>query len=276
MSTIRFYRYLMKKLLLSWRMLAVLLGSLLIMDTFLAPLRTYCREMNVKMTPWGFALIWENRYVGMSFLLIYIFAVAVIPEDRGRDCYIISRIGVSRWVCGQSLFLITFAWIYTFSLVIIQNVLLLGFLEFSPEWGNGWASLTDGNIIERFQIYTMASYLGVSNYKPLQANLLIILIMGLLLGMTGMLVFWLNLYSRFAGAFGGTVMILLSLGVDWKRWLLPFSPLSWLSFSKHYRISEPENPTLTYILGMLFLFTLLFWFAAVFRANATQENNRRK
>lgn len=271
-----YYLFLLKTQMISWRMFSVMLISILTMDTFLAPVRVYCRQLQVKMSQWGFALIWHNKYVGMCFLLIYVFAVAVFPQNRKKDCYIISRIGVSGWAMGQSMFLVTSGWIYTIFLWIVQNLLLLNSMEFQTDWGKGWGTLANSEVIMEYDIYTTVPYLVISNYSPVYANLLVFLIFGLLLGMLGVMVFWLNFYSKTAGPLLASGLIFLSLAAAQKTQLHRFSPVSWIRLDSHYRILNPEQPSVGYILAMLILGTILFILLARFRALATQENNRRK
>lgn len=272
----RYYLFLLKTQIISWRMFAIMLISILTMDTFLAPLRVYSRELNVKMSQWGFALIWHNKYVGMCFLLIYIFAVAVFPEHRKKDCYIISRIGVSGWTVGQSLYLVSFGWIYALFLWLTQNFLLLNIMEFQTGWGKGWGTLGNSQIIMEYGIYTTVPYRVIANYSPIHANLLVFLLLGLLLGMLGVMVFWLNFYSKVAGPLCASGIIFLSLAAAQKTKLNRFSPVSWIRLDSHYRILNPEQPSVGYILTMLILWTILFLLLARFRALETQENNRRK
>lgn len=273
-SVRRYYFYLLRRHLISWRMLAVLVVTVLTMDAFMMPIRNYCQEIEVKMSQWGFVLLWNNKYIGLCFLLIFVFASAIFPEDRAKERYIITRIGVSKWVSGQVLYLITFSWIYTFIMYICLNVLLLNVMEFIPNWGQGWGTLTNSNIIAAFNIYTTVPYLVISNYDPIYANVLVVFIMGLLLGMMSMLMFWLNFYSKIIGPIITSAVILLDMAVNKDVRLLKYSPVSWLRLDMHYRITNTEQPTVRYIVMMLILLTLLFVLLAKVTANQTQENGK--
>lgn len=277
MSSIRRYYFcLLRKHLISWRMLAVVVISVLTMDTFMMPIRNYCNKMEIKMSPWGFALIWDNKYIGLCFLLIYIFAAAIFPGDRIQERYIIARIGVSKWRVGQAMYLVTLGWLYTFFLYVCQNILLWNVMEFISEWGLGWGTLSNSNVILEYNIYTTVPYLVISNYHPVYANMLVVIIMGLLLGMLGMLMFWLNFYSKIMGSVIASAVIFLGMAASRNTALLMYSPTSWIRLDGHYRITNTEQPTVIYIIGMLILLTLLFFILAGMTANQTQENGRRK
>lgn len=271
-----YYCHLLRRHLISWRMFAVLVVTILTMDAFIAPIRDYCRMLKVKMSPWGFALLWDNKYILLCFMLIFIFASAIFPEDRAKDRYTIARIGISKWASAQALYLITFGWIYTFMIYGCLNLLLLNVMEFIPNWGLGWGTLINSNVILEFNIYTTVPYLVISNYEPLYANMLVVIIMGLLLGMMGMLLFWLNCYSKIAGPIITSAVLLLDMAVNKNIRILRYSPASWLRLDMHYRITNPEQPTVTYIVVMLILLTLLFSKLAKVTIEQTQENGRRR
>lgn len=271
-----YYKYLMRRVLLSWRMLAVLLAVILTMDTFLSPVRAYCKSTGKTLGPWGFALIWNNKYVILCFLLIYIFAVSNFPESREKERYFIARIGLSDRVGAQACFLVTFGWIYAGVLYIVSVLMILGPLEWTNEWGSGWISLADRNVIMKYGMYITMPGRVLSNYAPYQANLLVFVIMVLLLGMTGMLILWLNFYSRTAGSLAASAMVFVCLAAERYINLYRYSPASWLQLDYHYSMINPKRPTKEYIISVLLVLTVLFFMLAKTRANHTQENNRRR
>jgi len=275
-KVLSYYNYLMRRVLLSWRMLAVLLVTILTMDTFLSPIRSYCKSTGKTLGPWGFALIWNNKYVILCFLLIYIFAVSHFPESREKERYFIARIGVSDWVGAQACFLVAFGWIYAGVLYVVSILVTFGALEWTKEWGSGWISLADYNVVIQYKMYITMPGRVLSNYAPYQANLLVFVIMGLLLGMIGMLVMWLNFYSRTVGSLAASAVVFAGLAAERYMNLYRYSPANWLQLDKHYSMINPERPTKEYIIAVLFVLTALFFMLAKTRANHTQENNRRR
>lgn len=275
-SIMRYYCYLLRRHLVSWRIFAVLIVTLLTMDAFFMPIRSYCQNLEIKMSQWGFALLWNNKYISLCFILIFVFASAIFPENKARDRYVITRIGVSKWTLGQALYLITFGWLYTLVICLCMNLLLINVIEFSPDWGLGWGTLINDNVIAEFNIYTTVPYLIISNYTPLYANILVIFIMGLLLGMLSMLMLCLNFYSKIAGPVVTSAIVFLDMAANKNTRLLKYSPVSWIRLDSHYKIMNTDQPTVIYIIGMLSLLTLLFLMLAKITANRTQENGRRK
>ena len=269
-----YYRHLFRRSLLSWRMLSVALLTILTMDVFLAGLRDYCHDAGVRLSQWGFAFLWINKYVVLSFLLIYIFAVSNFPLDRERERYSIARMGVSRWVAAQGLYLITFGWIYTALLLVLQGMLLSGVTQWADGWGEGWAMVSGG--VGGYDMYVSVPYQVLSNYAPLEANLLVTVILGLLLGMLAILVLWMNLYFRAAGAIAGGAVIFLGLAADKLGGLLQYSPTSWIQLGYHYNVMKPWQPKPGYIVTLLVLLTVLELIMAKLRVEHTQENNRRR
>lgn len=275
-SVITYYKYLLKRNLLSWRMLSVVLITILISDAFFAPVRTYCENTSVKVSQWGFAVMWDNKYVLLCYLLIFIYGIAHVPQDRCKERYMISRMGTTRWVYGQVLYIYTFAWLYVILVVIIEDLLLLPVLEWNDKWGNGWIGLTNFDIAYNNGVLVSVSQAVISNYTPLEATIQVFVIMGLMLGMLGSLIFFLNLYSRVLGPLIASAMAFMGLAARKDSRLFRYSVVSWLQLDCHYTSMHTDYPTLTYIFVVLILASALFVILTKIRINSTQENNRRK
>ncbi len=273
---LKFYANVTRRSLLSWRMFSAVLLTVMTMDCFLMSIRKYCVSQGVKMTQWGFALIWNNKYVGLCFLLIFIYAVSNFPLDREKERYYIARLGVSKWIAAQGLYVLSFGWLYTAFLFALENLLLLPVLEWSSEWGNGWIALSDTNIVLKYELYISTSRSVLSNYTPGMANLLVFLNMGFLLGMLGSLVLWLNAYSRMAGPIAASAVVFLGLAAAKNPSLYRYSPTTFIQLNNQYSSVNPDYPTESYIIMMLLLLTVLCLALAFMRVRETQENNRRK
>lgn len=230
----------------------------------------------IKLSQWGFPLIWNSKYVVLCFLLIFVFVISSFPEERMKQCYIIARIGISNWVTGQFLYILTFAWLWTGFLFITEKFLLLKVTTQEQSWGSAWTLLSGQEIRNMYGIIPDIPYLVISNHYPEEATFLVVIILGLLLGMLGTMIFCLNFYSRIAGPLAASILIFLNVTVSRRTVLARMSPASWIQMQYHYRITNTKLPTVDYIIEMLFLLTALFYIIAKIRANMTQENNRRK
>lgn len=277
MSNIRkYYFHLLRRNLFSWRMLSVLIITVLTMDSFLSGIQAYCRGQNIKMSQWGFALLWNNKYLTLCFLLIYLYAIANMPESRSRERYAVSRIGVSKWITAQSLYLITFGWLYTAVLSVLPNILLWKEISMMENWGKGWATLANVNMISHYGMYVKVSHYTISNKNPLQANCEIFLILGLLLGCVGLISFVWNFYSKIISSLALSFLVLLSFAAEKNTALYRFSPVSWVDLDNHYSVLRTNFPRIGYMISMLLGITLLCYFIAKYKVGQTQENNRRK
>ncbi len=273
-SICKYYVHLLKRNLISWRMLSVTIITVITMDLFLAGIRVYCQELHVKMSQWGFALLWNNKYLSICFLLIYLYAVTNLPESREKERYVISRIGVTKWIISQSAYLITFGWIYSLVLAIAPNILLWEEIEFMPEWGKGWATLSNTNVVAHYNIYVKVSHFIISNYEPIIANLLVLLIMGLLFGFIGLLSFGINFYSKTISVLVSCAVILMSFAAEKNNKLFRISPVSWITLNNHYSVLNTNYPKLDYIMWMLLLLSFLILWIVICKVGQTQENNR--
>ncbi len=243
-----------------------MLITVLTMETFLEPVRAYSRHMGLTMSQWGFPLIWGNKYVGLCFLLIFIFAVAVLPENTNRDQYVIGRIGIENWLKGQFLWLITFAILYSFFLAIIQNILLIGVLKPEKKWGKGWGTLVSTDVCSHFGIQLNIPSVMLNNESPGKALLWEIVILALLLIMIGSLIIWLNLHSRVLGILVPSALIFWSIAISrFPDKMYCFSPVNWIQLNKHCQLMAADYPGKPYIVCMLILLTVFFFMMAKLR-----------
>lgn len=275
-SVITYYKYLLKKNLLSWRMLSVVIVTMLVLDSFFATVRTFCESTDLKVSQWGFAIMWNNKYLVLCFFLIFIYAIANFPKDRSKERYMIARMGVSKWIYGQVLYIHTFGWIYVFFILVMQNLLLCPVMEWSDKWGSGWAALTDSNMILDNYVLVTVSKTILSNYSPIYATILVIMIMGILLGMLGTLILYLNLYSKVLGTLVASALVFLSLATKMNAELFRYSVINWIQLDCHYTQTHNTYPTLNYIFLVLVMLSVLLVVLAKIRVNGTQENNRRR
>ena len=207
----KFYFYLLRQNLFSWKVLAAVIVTVLTMDTFLAPIRAFSHDSGIKLSQWGFPLIWNSKYVVLCFLLIFVFVISSFPEERMKQCYIIARIGISNWVTGQFLYILTFAWLWTGFLFITEKFLLLKVTTQEQSWGSAWTLLSGQEIRNMYGIIPDIPYLVISNHYPEEATFLVVIILGLLLGMLGTMIFCLNFYSRIAGPLAASILIFLNM-----------------------------------------------------------------
>lgn len=275
-SVITYYKYLLRRNLLSWRMLSVILITILISDAFFSPVRDYCENTNVKVSQWGFATMWDNKYVLLCYLLIFIYGIANIPQDRCKERYMIARMGVTKWLYGQILYIHTFAWLFVLFVLLIENLLLLPVLEWNDKWGSGWIGLTNFDIAFNHNVLVSTSQAVISNYTPLEAMIQVFLIMGLVLAMLGTLMLYFNFYSRVLGPLVASAIAFMGLAARKDSRLFRYSVVSWIQLDCHYTKMHTNYPTLAYIFTVLVLLSILFVVLAKIRINSTQENNRRR
>ncbi|MDO4292682.1 MAG: hypothetical protein Q4C65_05540 [Eubacteriales bacterium] len=255
-----YYRILLRRNMMSLRMLAVLLVTALVMDAFLRPVREFCGMAGLDVSQWGFSLFWGNKYVGLTFMLLFAYGASALTDDYKKEQCIIGRIGREGWITGQLLYQLTYGWLYAFFLCLLHLLLLSPVMRMEKGWGRGWGILTDGMVGNECGILLEIPYYIISNYRPVAALVETLLLLGLTFGFLASLLLWMRFYGYVYGAIAASLLIFWSISMEiFGDRIYRFSPLSWIRLNRHYQLAHPLWPTTGYAALMLILFTLLFF-----------------
>lgn len=271
-----YFRYIGHKHLFSWKMLAIVVVSALSMDSFLAELRRYCLQEGEQLSPWGMPLIWDKQYVSVIFLLIFLFAIADFPLDRSKEKYVISRIGTTRWIWIQQMYLIVFSFLYEMLLFILQFILLLPVTTWTMEWGSGWERLTNEQMRMKYTMILTIPKERIYNRDVIKTNACYLLLLFLILVFMAELVLWLNMYHKLVSALLVAMLAIIPLSGKLSGRIFFFIPTTWMQQKVQYSVYQTNQPTLEYMylcLGVGIVLLILF---GMERCSRTQENNRRK
>lgn len=271
-----YFRYIEHKHLLSWKMLAIVVVSALSMDSFLAELRRYCLQEGEQLSPWGMPLIWNKQYVSVIFLLIFLFAIADFPLDRSKEKYVISRIGTTRWIWIQQMYLIVFSFLYEMLLFILQFILLLPVTTWTMEWGSGWERLTNEQMRMKYTMILTIPKERIYNRDVIKTNVCYLLLLFLILVFMAELVLWLNMYHKLVSALLAAMLAIIPLSGKLSGRIFFFIPTTWMQQKAQYSVYQTNQPTLEYMylcLGLAIVLLILF---GMERCSRTQENNRRR
>lgn len=271
-----YFRYIGHKHLHSWRMLAIVVVSALSMDSFLAELRRYCLQEGEQLSPWGMPLIWNKQYVSVIFLLIFLFAIADFPLDRSKEKYVISRIGTTRWIWIQQIYLIVFSFLYEMLLFILQFILLLPVTTWTMEWGRGWERLTNEQMRMKYTMILTIPKERIYNQDVIKTNACYLLLLFLILVFMAELVLWLNMYHKLVSALLAAMLAIIPLSGKLSGRIFFFIPTTWMQQKAQYSVYQTNQPTLEYMylcLGLAIVLLILF---SMERCSRTQENNRRR
>lgn len=271
-----YFRYIGNKHLVSWKMLAIVVVSALSMDSFLAELRRYCLQEGEQLSPWGMPLIWDKQYVSVIFLLIFLFAIADFPLDRSKEKYVISRIGTTRWIWIQQIYLIVFSFLYVMMLLVLQFILLLPVTTWTMEWGRGWERLTNEQMRMKYTMILTIPKERIYNQDVIKTNVCYLLLLFLILVFMAELVLWLNMYHKLVSALLAAMLAIIPLSGKLSGRILFFIPTTWMQQKVQYSVYQTNQPTLEYMYLCLGLAVVLLILFGMERCSRTQENNRRR
>ncbi len=243
------------------------------MDSFTQSIRTLYVDAGMKLSPFSFVHLWNNKYIVLCFMLLFIYSVANYPRDRIKERYIIGRIGVKKWAYGQMLYLGTFSWIYLIFLFVVNTLFMLPCTVWKSSWGNEWSYLLNSDFVIEHNVMIYPTQNILLNYKPIDALLLIFVIGGSIFTMISFLIITMNLYHKMLGSFLATGLVFLSVTMGSVPSMIRFSPVSWWNLDSHYRISNQVLPKVEYMFLVMGLLVLLFINVLKIRVLQTQEDH---
>ncbi len=267
MSSIRnFYRYLFRKHFLSARTAAVLIISYLLMDMFLSPVRDFAKSVDVSVSPWGAPLVLSGPYIVMVFMLLYFFWISDFPVTDRTQLYIVNRIGIGKWIGGQTLYILSTGFFYILHLWLGINLLLLPVMKYEAGWGKVFGTLSQPQISADQGILLEIPYRIISNYDPLTTNINMLLICSLVTGVIGVLVLSLNAYLRMSGIVVGTFISFFCLATrylpdSWHK----LSPLDWMQIDNYSSSINKDLLSYPYVYIALSLLLILFTVVSRYR-----------
>ena len=235
-----------------------------------------CLQEGEQLSPWGMPLIWDKQYVSVIFLLIFLFAIADFPLDRSKEKYVISRIGTTRWIWIQQIYLIVFSFLYVMMLLVLQFILLLPVTTWTMEWGRGWERLTNEQMRMKYTMILTIPKERIYNQDVIKTNACYLLLLFLILVFMAELVLWLNMYHKLVSALLAAMLAIIPLSGKLSGRIFFFIPTTWMQQKVQYSVYQTNQPTLEYMylcLGLAIVLLILF---GMERCSRTQENNRRR
>lgn len=232
-------------------------------------------DQNMAVTPWVFPFLFKISYNQVLFFLPLIFLFCDAPFFDEQFPYICMRAKRPVWAKGQVLYIFLASLLFTAALYFFSILFLIPNLSFSLEWGKIIRMLSMGSISSQEFISTYGMGIGVSasilsNYMPLQATAISLLLTWLDCVFLGLLMFLVNLrFPRGLGAIIASIFVCFTFFVSQfsngfsSQYIYYFSPVSWSNL-ENIKIRETEiRPTFTYAVCVLFALIVILSFTAV-------------
>ena len=214
------------------------------------------------ITPWLLPFLCSDLYAGLYILLGFVLLFCNAPFVDRHQPYAIIRIGKSRWMAGQMLYIVIASFIYTLSIQIMVIISLLPVLTFEMDWGT-FLYTTAQIPIEEAHLLLRIGYDVIVKYTPLNATLLSFLLIWLEGILIGFLLFVFNLqFKRTVGTivvcFYAMTFWLVKELIDDNPFLWKVMPAVWMDMEALAEGSVFKHPGTVYVLlGFFILITAL-------------------
>lgn len=272
---IRTIKYFFNIHFLSYKTLSILLITAMLMDYFLKPVRNYCSVHELKVSLFGFPILWNRQYVGVLLLLLFLFLISDFPLSRKQNRYFISRLGIASWCRCEAVYLFIISVVYYFYCYLLFILFLLPcgrFMDYTKGWMKFYKNIeaySKGIIIVVPDAY-------ISSHDTLTGNVHFFLCAFLVMCFISMVVLFLNQLNMYFGIIADSFIILSGLANKIAGRMTYFSPLHFTRLDIRYSISKPDYPSEQYIYTILILMIILFYSLAEENMCMTQENNKRR
>lgn len=230
------------------------------LDIYIAPVRTFCRAVGEKISPFLYpCLIAENGLL-MFLLLSFLFLIADVPFLDHSARYIMIRSGKKAWLRAQMGYLFTVSVFFMVFIYAVSVLLCLPHLQFMSGWGRiiGTLAQTDAGI--NFSVNISPSYAMMLDYTPVEAVLTTMIAGVLVVYMFCLALFWISLYfSRMAGMCIVTSQVVIVMAA-WRleRWGKYVFPVTWMQLTAVTKNKADNRPFLWITWGILVFLIVLF------------------
>lgn len=252
--------YNMKKLLINPRLYIIVILSFLYMQFMLLPVRDFCRNVGIGITPYVFPFFIAASYSAKIISLLAVLLFCNAPFVDSEHPYIILRSSRKKWFAGQIVYIFMAGLLYGFLLVIMNSLIFMPYIQFDGNWGKVINTLAQTGAAVEHGIVVPFDYLIINSYSPFMAMALQMLLCCLIFFLLGNVIFLLNaLIGRAAGSVIAVAIILFPMiAEDIAPAITYFSPISWMSLSMLEVHHNSHYPSLQYALcALLFLNVIL-------------------
>ncbi|MGI6091088.1 MAG: hypothetical protein ACOYEL_06865 [Saccharofermentanales bacterium] len=253
LSTLRLTGNEFRKWIGNKRIILVLLMLLTVTHFFVSPLRDYCSAVGYRTSPYIFSHLVSEGYVVSMFLFIAVILYCNAPFIDNLSLYELSRAGKRKWFISKLLYVYISAFIFVLIIFFLTIIVVFRYIAWIGDWGKviSTLSLTTAGYANNLAYFS--SHI-VSNYNPLQATALSLLMLWLQTATIGMIVFSGNLVyqgNRFLG-------ILVAAAYSFAPFIFGFwdEPYMITFFPAMWNIPELLKP---YVPGVMVTYNAAFW-----------------
>lgn len=189
------------------------------------------------ITPWMAPHFFDNKYFVTFYGFIVCYMFSDVPFMNCSELYFVMRKGRRTW-CMEKIFAIILQAFSFSALTILASVLVfVPMLHLESGWGRIVHTLAYSGNLDEYNIIGNSSPVILSKYTPFKAMLVCFVLVGLVSGMMGLLMFAISLYgSRIAAVSVAVILTGMNLSEGMFitfSWLPYVTPFNWCRMGLH-------------------------------------------
>lgn len=236
----------LRKLFKSVKLYMLIIIALFFLNDFSGSIRSMAGEMGVAVAPFLYPLFLGTWSYRLFMFLLMVMLMSDVPFSDDSQLYLYVRAGRKEWLWGKILSIFLISVLFQVIFVLLTIVVILPKAGVHNEWGdvlNTMAAM-NGQMISAGSAGGMQEI--VTNYMPVQAMLMELLLTVLITFMIGLFIFLVNSITRTnAGMFLVLVIGCVDLVIDTLKSInvLTNVPLimSWMDLSQISRGAYAEG-----------------------------------
>lgn len=267
--------HLVKKHIVSVRMLTLLLIWVFMMDQYLAPYRDAAMQLEQKDAAAILPHIQNDFYFNKIMLLAVACFFSKVPFMEQSELYAVIRLGKEKWGMRNIICIFLDGIALSITLTLISIIMIAPATNLSNEWGS------------LFRTFAISGVGGIEfsnqilvRFSPYLLQVHILLIDAFAFSLLGMILYTISLYLPRIYAYSVVVIMIFLPSIAGKVGIQidNFSPFSWLEI-RHWRMgNDNSKPDLIYIYTAYGLLLLLLALVSQHRIRKTdwmiKEGNR--
>ncbi len=255
-------RHSLHKCVFSVRSLVVLVLLLIFFNETIAPVRQFCADVGVNITPFIYPFISSYWFNSLILLMGIAFLFSDAPSYTDLHPFLMVRSSKSAWLTSQYLYILCVSALYAIIMAMIVNLLMIPHLELSGDWGRVIHTLAQTDAGMQYEVGFSISYALIVAYSPWEALGLSLLTTWLNGVLMGSVIFVINMaFNKAVGTAVAVFLIMMTVfTLNSSGYFYYYvSPFTWLYIGHLDIAGNTQLPTVAYALAIYCALTLILF-----------------